>query len=418
MKDCLVLLTKAFPFDKGEEFIEDEISTLAKAFEKVIIIATSTADHPIQTRSVPENVSIHNICASKVRRGLPSAITRQFPFHDYKGYSGKDECNAVKGSPKKKIYLSYFIAKSEIVYDESVKILSKYKLEGYGGVTFYSYWFYDVAMVALRLKRYCGAKAKRAISRAHGYDLYAYRSATNYLPLRYYILKNIDMVYPCSDNGSAYLKKLYPDFSEKIKTAFLGTRDCGIGKPGDSGVFHVVSCCHITPIKRVELLAQSLAKLSACGFKLEWTHFGGGGALKELQKYAQENLGFMKCVFAGEVKKTALMEYYKDNPVDLFVNTSSTEGLPVSIMEACSFGIPTIATDVGGTSDIVKDGDTGFLIDADFTPDELAEKIKSMMLLPAEKITELRENCRSLYLDSFNADVNFAKFAQEMEPIS
>lgn len=416
MKDCLLLLTKVFPFDKGEEFIEDEIPMLAKAFSKVIIIATSTADHPVQTRSVPENVSVHNICASKIRRGLPGAVARQFPFKDYKGYSGKDECKEVKGSLKKKLYLSYFIAKSEIVYDEAVKILSEYKLEEYDGATFYSYWFYDIAMVALRLRRYCSAKVKRAVSRAHGYDLYAYRSAVNYLPLRYYILKNLDMVYPCSENGSRYLKNCYPDYGDKIQTAFLGTWDCGLGKTDSGSVFHIVSCCHITPIKRVELLAQSLAKLSDCSIRLEWTHFGGGEALKELKKYAQDNLGFMNCIFAGEVKKTALMEYYQKNPVDLFINTSSTEGLPVSIMEACSFGIPTIATDVGGTSDIVKDGETGFLIDADFTPDKLAEKIKSVIALPADKKEELRGNCRSLYLKSFCADDNYSNFSQEIKP--
>ena len=39
--------------------------------------------------------------------------------------------------------------------------------------------------------------------------------------------------------------------------------------------------------------------------------------------------------------------------IDLFINTSSSEGVPVSIMEALSVGIPIIATDVGGTKEIV-----------------------------------------------------------------
>ncbi len=416
MKDCLLLLTKVFPFDKGEEFIEDEISVLAKTFEKVIIIATSTTDHPVQTRTVPENVSVHYIRASKVKRSLPGAISRQFPFKDYKGYSGKDECKVVKGSLKKKLYLSYFIAKSEIVYDEAVKILLQYKLEEYDGVTFYSYWFHDIAMVALRLKRYCAAKAKRAVSRAHGYDLYAYRNSADYLPLRYYILKNIDNVFPCSENGSNYLKERYPDYSDKIQTAYLGTRDFGTGKESSGSTIHIVSCCHITPIKRVELLAQSLAQLSSSGFNLKWTHFGGGEALNELIKYSEQNLSFMEYDFVGEVKNSELMDFYKNNPVDLFINTSSSEGLPVSIMEACSFGIPTIATDVGGTSEIVKDGETGFLINADFTPDKLAEKIKSVILLPTEEKKKLRENCRSLYLSKFSANDNFANFAQKIKP--
>ena len=41
-------------------------------------------------------------------------------------------------------------------------------------------------------------------------------------------------------------------------------------------------------------------------------------------------------------------------PVDLFLTVSANEGIPVSIMEAQSFGIPVIATDVGGISEIVN----------------------------------------------------------------
>lgn len=418
MKDCLLLLTKTFPFDKGEEFIEDEIAILAKEFQKVILIATSTADQPEQTRSVPENVSVHFIPASKVKRGLAGAMARQFPFKDYKGYSGKDERRAVKGSLKKRLYLSYFIAKSEIVYDESVKILAKYAMEKFDGITFYSYWFYDTAMVAAKLKKYYGAINGRVVCRAHGYDLYAYRNSMNYLPLRYYILKNVDMVYPCSNNGSEYLKERYPDYENKIQTAYLGTRDFGTKDASGDGPFHIVSCCHIVPLKRVDLLAQALSKLSGSGLKLKWTHFGGGDALEELKRYAAENLQFMDWKFAGAVRNSELMEFYKNTPVDLFVNTSSTEGIPVSIMEACSFGIPAVATNVGGTGEIVKDGETGFLVPADITPDKLAETIRSVVSLPAENMAKLRKNCRELYLQSFCAETNFAKFAKLIKPIS
>lgn len=65
MKNCLVLLTKVFPFDKGEEFIEGEIKMLSEAFEKVIVIATSVADDAIQTRSIPSNFEVHKIRLQK-----------------------------------------------------------------------------------------------------------------------------------------------------------------------------------------------------------------------------------------------------------------------------------------------------------------------------------------------------------------
>mgnify|MGYP000961838977 FL=1 len=86
-------------------------------------------------------------------------------------------------------------------------------------------------------------------------------------------------------------------------------------------------------------------------------------------------------------------------------------------MEACSFGIPCIATDVGGTKEIVIDGKTGFLIDADFSTDKLAELIKSTLLLPYEKMQDIRNNCRTVYLENYCSNKNFAKFAEEIKPL-
>ena len=48
-----------------------------------------------------------------------------------------------------------------------------------------------------------------------------------------------------------------------------------------------------------------------------------------------------------------MLDYYKNNIIDIFINLSASEGIPVSIMDAISFGIPCIATNVGGTGEIV-----------------------------------------------------------------
>ena len=67
----------------------------------------------------------------------------------------------------------------------------------------------------------------------------------------------------------------------------------------------------------------------------------------------------------GHYPNEELLRYYGSNHVDLFINTSSTEGVPVSIMEAQSFGIPVIATDTGGVKEVVTEG-TGSLLPVDF----------------------------------------------------
>lgn len=415
MKKYLVFLTKIFPFATGEEFIANELPITAREFDKVILIATSVPEGAVQTRSVPENTEVYTISASSLKRTLlPGAVKNLF--------ASPAECRseqdrqAAKHKPIRRAYFAYVLAKGSAVARKASEILAKTDLAEADAVTFYSYWFYDTALAALMLKRSCHASRCHAYSRAHGYDIYPERNSANYLPLRPLLLKNLDNVFPCSENGSRYLKTTYPEWSAKVSTSYLGTTDQGVGPRPGGDVFRMVSCCHIVPIKRVELFARSLAALSGSGLKLEWTHFGGGDGLEPLKKYASENLSFMKVNFAGEVKNQDLMEYYRKNPVDLFVNTSQLEGLPVSIMEACSFGIPIVATDVGGTGEIVKNGRNGFLLSADFEPEELAHEIEHIYRMTHEEQDVLRSSSRKVWEDSFNAAENYKRFSHAIDP--
>ena len=72
----------------------------------------------------------------------------------------------------------------------------------------------------------------------------------------------------------------------------------------------------------------------------------------------------------GQVAHQDVLAWFKENPADVFINVSSSEGLPVSIMEAFSYGIPAIATAVGGMPEIVA-GDCGLLLEPNFKPEEL-----------------------------------------------
>jgi glycosyltransferase involved in cell wall biosynthesis len=47
---------------------------------------------------------------------------------------------------------------------------------------------------------------------------------------------------------------------------------------------------------------------------------------------------------------------------DLFVLASHHEGLPVTVMEALTLGVPVVATEVGGLPEVVTDGENGFLV--------------------------------------------------------
>lgn len=69
---------------------------------------------------------------------------------------------------------------------------------------------------------------------------------------------------------------------------------------------------------------------------------------------------------------------------DVLVQSSYTEGLPNVVLEACAAGIPVVATDVGGTSEVVQDGVNGYLVPSG-DPEILATRLGELLNAPAQR---------------------------------
>lgn len=402
----LILLDRKFPFKSGEAFLENEIDEISSSFDKVIIIPTDASKKDKTTRNIRSNnvmVSVYENLDFKKRKYLYaiSSITK------------------LKNSNKKfssKFDEAFYNTAVNSQFNKIKKKLNDIEFTEKDTIYIYSYWLYITAGVAVKIKEYFQNKniKCKAFSRAHRFDIYEENRKNGYLPAREHLLNNLDYIYACSDNGTNYLKEKYPKFSKKINTAYLGTYDRGLGKKSTDNIFRIVSCSRVSDVKRINFIIESLALLDKCKFKILWTHIGGGELLTEMKKLASNKLKNIEFKFIGAISNTEVYDYYLSNPVDLFINVSSSEGLPVSIMEATSFGIPVLATDVGGTSEIVKDSESGYLLKENFEPEELREKIENIITMDEIKYKELRNSTRKLWEDKYQAKENYKKFVKDI----
>jgi glycosyltransferase involved in cell wall biosynthesis len=81
-------------------------------------------------------------------------------------------------------------------------------------------------------------------------------------------------------------------------------------------------------------------------------------------------------------------------------------------MEAQSYGIPIMSTDVGGCNEICND-ETGFLIDPDFDARDVSDRIREFSN-SSKNTHEFHQKCKQYWEMHFNADVNYKEFTSSI----
>lgn len=412
MKKILILITTSFPFGKLEPFIESELKYY-NSFDKVLCFAIHRAGDAREI-DYPNNFVFYSVKDYTIKRDCKYIFKLLF-----KKIFWKEILTLIKSSRFSTKNISRLISLS-LQAEHYHKILKNRIKEfdkangGNNKFYFYSYWMVEHALCCIKLKK--EFKNSVNITRAHGYDLYEYRNKGKYIPYRKHILDNSNLVLPISQDGYEYLIKKYGQH-QNIELSRLGTADYGISqskeKPHD---LTIVSCSWCTAVKRIDRIITSLALIKDLNIK--WIHIGDGQLFESLKQKAGETLPLnIDHEFTGPLSNKQILELYKNKHIDLFINTSSSEGIPVSIMEVQSFGIPVIATDVGGVKEIITHNENGYLINKDFKDAELANLIKDY----AEKHTDekkiLREASRRLWEKKFSARKNYTEIFNRITEI-
>jgi len=170
----------------------------------------------------------------------------------------------------------------------------------------------------------------------------------------------------------------------------------------DENEFVILTACRLDANKGVDILIKALSSLQASGHSNFRLLVAGDGEERRALEILANELGLQKYVkFLGYRSKTDLLELY--NLSDVFVLASYSEGLPRAVIESMACGCIPIATDVGSTAVIVKDGFNGFLVHAG-NPIDLSARIKQIQSSSKEEISLMQK--RACYEIRNNFDIN------------
>lgn len=402
----LFLFTNHFPYAKSEPFLVNEFSFTQEYFSNINIYTLTSSTNEPQIK-IKKNIEVapsvfvnHKSKKELLIKGIFNVASFKFHLKDF--FSQKVYKNHHQ---LWQFFSSLLVTRAALSTNYYRHIIDEIN-QSQEKCVLYFYWGNNLCWLLPYISNQIKNPNIKVIIRFHRTDLYEYVNH-NYSPIRNEIFNIASKLVAISEDGFKYLYTKYPDFNNKLVLSKLGVFDNDLNPYYHSeNKITIVSASFVTSVKRVHLILEALFYLN---IELEWYHFGDGPLLESLKIKSTKLPHNITANFMGYKKNEDLMSFYKTHKVDLFLNVSSSEGLPVSIMEAASFGIPIIATDVGGTSEIVNK-DTGVLLKPDFAPEELANQIKNFISQSQEIILEVRKKARLKYELELNAKKNYTNF--------
>ena len=280
---------------------------------------------------------------------------------------------------------------------------------------FYTYWRGGQTVAAVR---HAAEHANYAVvSRVHRYELYDDAFVRPFQPWTS-VYQQLRRVIPIAQHGLDYLRQQgVPEAHLRLSRLGVSAQPVRASASSD-GMVRLVSCSSISHIKRLTftaLVIQAFA-LDCPALRIHWTHFGDGPERPKLEAALRTAPANLQVDLRGQVDNAEVLRYYANHPVDLFILLSSSEGLPVSVQEALSMGIPVFATHVGGVSEAVDvNGDNGGLLALEESVDTAARHLRNLLVdTPAPQRAQRRDAAWNRWAERFNAKNNHRALAQSL----
>ena len=397
MPGTLLYLTDRWPHQPGESFVSNEIRDLAPHFDRLLVLPLAEdVDESLPLRDVPDGVEVlENVRSAAWLRWKRSGLLRRFGM-------GVARPGVVLSNISKAPVRDMLgeVAQVRLLASSVEAALDPSSVDAVA-----AFWLNRGASVAAELKRRHPHLV--AFARGHGGDIYSKRRGMAHLPLQRETLRLLDGILPDSQAGVDHLCGKYPENKTRIHVGRLGVDDQQQNaEHSTDGILRLLSVSGLVPVKRVHLIPEALEHTTR---DIIWTHIGDGECKVGVEAAAASVGDNVDVRLVGQKPHAEVLQHYCDEPVDLLINVSSSEGLPVSIMEAFSFGVPAMVTAVGGSPEIVTES-CGHLLPPDFEPTQLTHLLEKHDL----EDQVLRAGALEMQHTQYSSKRNQAAFAAEI----
>jgi colanic acid/amylovoran biosynthesis glycosyltransferase len=404
----LVYIVHTIPESGG--FCKTEFDYLTKKFEKIYIFSSVLGYE--QIKELPNNCELHTFNPRLSSGDKLASIVHLLHTEFWNEFFWLVF--------KKKVSISFSLFFSLL---QSLHLARKLKriivfecIEIRNGerVVVYSFWMNYMSIAVAMIKNVFPQIV--SVTRAHGSDLYFAAQSLKFLPFRRFVASKMDKIYFISRKGREYFENLLSIYSYNWQVAYLGSLSVSqVTDFFESEQQIIISCSLVTSVKRLDLLVDALCLSSK---RIKWIHIGDGQGLDLLKAHASKLPSNIEAHFEGYVNQNEVVNYFNRTKPELLINVSESEGIPVSMMEAMSVGVPVIATNVGGVDEIVENNYNGILMNANPTPFEISITIQEFLDLPLENRKQFRANAHSRWMELFNGDVNYSRFSDKLLHLS
>lgn len=397
----LLLFTNDYPYRTGDAvFVEKEIGALLERFDDIVVFC-----HARDTSSgigmLPERVRFGGNLFQPAPEDAPRQLL-EWPAVRLFLRAAWQELRA--GRLLRHPVL--FVMGAKVGLTQAHRVAVRDAIRGADDVVAYGFWGMGGGLGVPWLT---GVRSR--VVRVHRYDLYEERSPEKYLPFRPFLYGRSDRILAISEDAADYVRKRHRSARGRVAVSRLGVFGPDeVPAPVRDAPVTIVSCSAVTDVKRVSCILDAAIRFIERwpDRPVRWVHFGDGPLLPALAESLENCPDGLSVELRGRVDNAEVLDFYSRDHVDVFINVSSSEGIPVSIMEAIAYDIPVVATAVGGTPEIVGESiGTGVLVAADAAAETIASALRTVIDAPTDTYRP-----RAVWARQYDARITGARAAE------